>query len=189
MNALVCLQFESRAVLNVIITTAHKLILFFFLLFLSSDITDAAKDSLAAALRHSRRHAQETYDKRTSTERKDLAMSLATEFAQNDHGEQPNLNRGSLKVGDFVGLIEQDSTLAKPKVLVAQIQSFQSDDQANLLWYDSTERKDEFMFEFEQQPWVESIQSLCSVDMRPVKKRRGAYKLYTSPRTIHKSLS
>lgn len=146
---------------------------------------------MAAALRHSRKHAQETYDKRTANERKGLAMSMAMEFAQSDARPANDVvaNRGSLKVGDFVGLVEEGSTLAEPKVLIAQIQSFQTDNQAVLLWYDMTGKKDEYTFEFELQPWVESIESLHPVDMRPMRKRRGTYKLCTSPKTVHRALA
>lgn len=119
-------------------------------------------------------------------------MSLATEFAQNedDQANKADLNCGnSLKVGDFVGLIEEDSTLAQPQVLIAQIQSFQTDNQANLLWYHMSNKQNEYTFQFEQQPWVESIESLHPVDMRPMKRRQGTYKLYTSHKAIHKALS
>lgn len=47
-----------------------------------SDCSDAVKDSLASAMRHTRRHAQETYDKRTATQRKGAALSLAAQFAE-----------------------------------------------------------------------------------------------------------
>lgn len=38
-------------------------------------------------MRHTRRHAQDTYDKRTSNERKSVAFALASQFAETDEAD------------------------------------------------------------------------------------------------------
>ena len=79
------------------------------------------KDSLAAALRHSREQAQKTYDRRTANDRKAMAVQSARSFAEDrldqgsgdeDHscgaGERETLR---VKPGDFVGLVEEGSSI------------------------------------------------------------------------------
>ena len=124
-------------------------------------------------------------------------MSLATEFAQNDTDQVSNsdvdqsvaLNHNSFEVGDFVGLVQSDSSLNEPKVSVAQIQSFHPNNQASLLGYTNTGRKGQYVFQFENKPWLESLDALHPIDMRPMKKRKGTFKLYTSPEKIHKAFT
>lgn len=155
--------------------------------------SDSTKDSLAAALRHSRKHAQQTYDKRTSNERKSVALSLATQFAEeqeeNVDSTRTSLTNGQLSVGDFVGVLEQSSTLSDPHVLIGQIQSFLPDNQASLLWFDQTGKSgDQYAFQFEPSPWIESIDLLYQVRMTQMRKHPGIFKLNTSPKSIHKAL-
>ena len=55
-----------------------------------NDCTDALKTSLAAALRHSWKQAQRTYGRRTANDRKQLAVSLAREYAEEQFEEDPD---------------------------------------------------------------------------------------------------
>lgn len=55
-----------------------------------SDCTDALKASLAAAIRHSREQAQRPYDRRTANDRKQLAVSLAREYAKDQFEQDPD---------------------------------------------------------------------------------------------------
>lgn len=91
---------------NLINQSNSSIDVFPLLLFLfQSDCCDTTKDSLAAAMRHTRRHAQDTYDKRTANERKSLAFSLASQFAEMDeegHTAVAHDNRSVLCLGMLV---------------------------------------------------------------------------------------
>ena len=98
------------------------------------------KHSLAAALRHSRDQAQRTYDRRTANEKKNMAVGLArrcargqldsdssdgqTEDEREEEEDQdtPSSN-ASIKPGQFVGLVDDNSTLSQPRVWIGQVQS------------------------------------------------------------------
>ena len=81
-----------------------------------SDCTDALKTSLAATLRHSRDQAQWTYDRHTANDRKQFAVSLAREYAENQFEEDPDdgcadkEKERPFQQGEFVGVVEKDST-------------------------------------------------------------------------------
>ena len=147
---------------------------------------------MAAALRHTRRQAQQTYDRRTSNERKQLAISLASEFVeqgleavtarQSDSG-----HCSTLKVGDFVGLVEEGSSDRRPKVLIGRIRSFVDEDQANLLWY-RHESQNKYFFQFDTNPWVESVDALVPANVTSLKRTPGLCKLNTSLKSIHKAV-
>lgn len=148
---------------------------------------------MAAALRHSRKHAQQTYDKRTSNERKGAALSLASQFIEEEEEQQGSTRcatSGQLSVGDFVGLIEKSSTLSDPHVLIGQIQEFLPDRQASLLWFDQTGKSDagRYSFQFEPDSWIEHIDSLCRVRMSALKRQPGVFKLNTPLKAIHTAL-
>ena len=49
-------------------------------------------------MRHTRRHAQDTYDKRTSNDRKSVAFALASQFAETD--EDPTVPENSISVAE-----------------------------------------------------------------------------------------
>lgn len=140
-------------------------------------------------MRHSRRHAQGTYDRRNATEKKSMAFDLASQFAEaaEDSPVQPG-NGGRFSVGDFVGLAEDSSTLSEPKVMIARVQSFQPVRQASLLWYKQTGRQGQYMFQYEPEPWIECIDALHPVKMTPLSKHPGHFKLNTSPKSIHKAI-
>ena len=78
-------------------------------------------ESLAAALRHSREQAQHTYDQRTANEKKAAGGAAATP--------------SQVEVGQFVGLVAEDSTLQKPSIFLGRVQAFLPNDQVCLLWY------------------------------------------------------
>ena len=63
------------ACLRVLLLFSCKLIGDFLALF--RDCDDAVKDSIAPALRHSRREGEKTYDRRTCQEKKQAALDLA----------------------------------------------------------------------------------------------------------------
>ena len=101
------------------------------------------KDSLAVALRHSREQAQTTYDRRTANQKKAAALQFARNKAESamgredDGGEQSprSDDLSNFSVGDFVGLVMEDSTLNNPCVFVGRIHKLLPDNQVSLLWY------------------------------------------------------
>ncbi|KAK3736624.1 hypothetical protein QZH41_018295 [Actinostola sp. cb2023] len=100
------------------------------------ECSDSLKDSIASALRHTVKQSQATYDRRTANQKKQGAMSLATELVRASTSrasiETRKEGKGdscSLEVGDFVALLEEGSTLKYPKVFIGQIQSFFEDNQ------------------------------------------------------------
>lgn len=151
------------------------------------------KNSLAAALRHSHDQAQRTYDRRTANEKKNMAVGLArrstrgqldsnsdsqTEDEREEEEDQdtPSSN-ASIKPGQFVGLVNDNSTSTQPRVWIGQVQSI-ANQEASLLWYKKVAGKD----------WQESIESLVLVEMQAKKDASGTYKLLTSPRAIHRAV-
>ena len=154
------------------------------------------KESIASALRHTRRQSQTTYDRRTANEKKKGALSLAEEFVRASSSameSRKDYEAGdescSFGIGDFVALLEQGSTLREPKVFVGQIQSFHLDKrQVTLLWYKHI-RGSEYTFQFEREPWIENIEALLPVTMKAMKKTAGVYKLGRSLISIHKAVN
>ena len=152
------------------------------------------KDSLAAALRHTRQQAQSTYDRRTANEKKELALALAQRTAeQGGPGtlEEPQVPPGDGQpqhgLGDFVGLVEQDSTLREPKILIGRVHAFLPEDQALLLWYKSM-GAGMYCLQADGSQWVESLSALVPVSVKPAKGKPNGYRLTTSLRTIHKAV-
>ena len=108
------------------------------------------KNSLTAALRHSSDQAQRIYDRHTANQKKNMAVGLArrcargqldsdsdsqTEDKQEEEEDQdtPSSN-ASIKLGQFVGLVDNNSTSTQPRVLIGQVQSI-TNREASLLWY------------------------------------------------------
>lgn len=157
------------------------------------DCTDALKASLAAALRHSRQQAQRTYDRRTANDRKRLAVDLARDYAEDrldegsDGGQaQPQSSDDCpFKAGDFVAVVEEDSRLNCPKVLIGQIHSLGQEGEVSLLWYKNVS-KNFYRLQHGSGQWRESVDSLVPVTVKVPKNRPGLYQLCTSPRQIHK---
>ena len=153
------------------------------------------KDSLAAALRHSREQAQATYDRRTATERKAAALELARQKAEEEPGcskdtPAPPVSEPSpsdIGTGDFVGLVAEDSTLQKPSIFLGRVQAFLPSDQVCLLWYRNV-GGGIYSLQVDGNQWVESRESLVPVEVAAAKGRQHAYRLRTSLRTIHKAV-
>jgi len=161
------------------------------------------KNSLAAALRHSRDQAQRTYDRRTANEKKNMAVGLArrcargqldsdssdsqTEDEREEEEDQdtPSSN-ASIKPGQFVGLVDDNSTLGQPRVWIGQVQSI-ANREASLLWYKKVAAST-YKLELTGKDWQESIDSLVPVEMQAKKDASGTYKLLTSPRAIHRAV-
>ena len=164
------------------------------------DCDDAVKDSIASALRHSRREAERTYDRRTCQEKKRAALDLAQAGscraledeaqAQEDDQEEEQQQRADAAQrptpGSFVGLVQEDSTLYRPRVLLGLVQTYPSRNEASLLWYKHV-RKGVYVLELDGKQWVEPIQALVPVKTKP-DKPSGGVRLVTSLRTIHKAI-
>ena len=114
--------------------------------FLNRDTTDALKASLASALRHSRDQAEKTYDWRMANKRKECAVRVTREYAQDIISnpamtETTHTSTASVeppattntKPAQFVALIEDGSTLRSPKILISQVQSFLDNAKVSLL--------------------------------------------------------
>lgn len=153
------------------------------------------KDSLAFALRHSREAAQNVYDRRTANERKQKAVEMARQKAESataqDVQEQEPVESSDsetgLQPGQFVGLVEPDSSLQAPRILLARVHSFQPGRQASLLWYKHLGGS-VYGLEVDGSQWLESIEALVAVTVKPAKNRPGCVRLFTSPRTVHKAI-
>lgn len=149
------------------------------------------KDSLAAALRHSREQAQTTYDRRTANERKSAALELARRKAEEDAEPRPGPSncpqQPEVGIGDFVGLVAEDSTLQKPSVFLGRVQAFLPDGQVCLLWYKNV-GGGIYSLQVDSSQWLESKESLVPVEVSAAKGREHAFRLRTSLRTIHKSV-
>ena len=102
------------------------------------------KNSLAAALRHTRKQAEKTYDRRTANKKKEMAVALARDYAEchndpeksDESGEEAAAGESdAFKAGDFVALVEPDSTSTSPRILLGQILSFERKTEVLLLCY------------------------------------------------------
>lgn len=153
------------------------------------------KDSLAAALRHSREQAQSTYDRRTANERKAAALELARQKAEEEPGgsdatpgpSKSEPSQPDIATGDFVGLVAEDSTLQKPSIFLGRVQAFLPDRQVCLLWYRNV-GGGIYSLQVDGSQWLESRESLVPVEVAAVKGRPHTYRLRTSLRTIHKEV-
>ena len=160
-----------------------------------SNCDDAMKDSLAVALRHSREQAQSTYDRRSVNQKKAAAFQFARSKAeavmdQDENGAEkgPDSDKQSdVSVGDFVGLVTEDSTLKDPSVLVGRVQELLPGDQACLLWY-KHKGGGLYSLEVEGGRWIEPLSALVSITVKPAKGKVDSYRLSTSLRTIHKEV-
>ena len=85
------------------------------------------KTSLPVALRHTRKQAERTHDKGTANQRKELAVALTKEYSEGRQDEPVELEpheetaaadrvreEHNFKAGDFVALVEQNSTFNAP---------------------------------------------------------------------------
>ena len=155
------------------------------------DCTDSLKVSLASALRHSRKQAQATYDRRTANQKKQMAVDLARDYAEGrlDEGEaatagEPEEGDSKVNRGDFVAVVAEESTYLSPKVFIGQVQHIRQRE-ATLLYYKHI-GTNLYKLELSVEEWKGGIDSLVPVQLQATKKRAGVYKLMTSSRTIHK---
>ncbi|XP_068737978.1 uncharacterized protein [Montipora capricornis] len=157
------------------------------------DCTDSLKVSLASALRHSRKQAQDTYDRRTANQKKRMAVDLARDYAEGrlDEGEratdgEPEEGDETVNRGDFVAVVSEESTYMKPVVYIGQVKSIRQKE-ATLLCYKHI-GTNLYKLELSVEEWKEGIDSLVPVELQGTKKRAGVYKLVASTRTIHKAV-
>lgn len=161
---------------------------------ISRNCTDPLKESVAAALRHSKRQSQVTYDRRTSMQRKSLACDFAQAESENfqQSRDQPRARNSTtpsaFKAGDFVAVVEESSTLKSPKVLIGQILHFLDKGEVSLLWYKRCDNSSTYYMVLDGKQWVEHQDSLCAIEMVPVRGKMGHLKLSTSLRLLHKSV-
>ena len=134
-----------------------------------------------------------------SNQKKDQAVCLARQYAEerilNPEASQPaqsdtvhvqRTTNSGIKVGDFVGLVEEGSTLNNPKVLIGQVHSMLPNGKASLLWYKAY--KNLFKLELDGQQWLEDLECLVPVTMTPVRNKPACYRLSNSLRSIHKAV-
>ena len=166
-----------------------------FLFCFYSSCDDSLKDSLAVALRHSRQQAQSTYDRRTANQKKAAALQFARKKAEAIMGREDDASEQSpssedvsdFSVGDFVGLVMEDSTLNDPCVFVGRIQKLLPGNQVSLLWY---KHKGGALYSLEVggDGWIEDSSALVPISVKPAKGKVDCYRLATSLRTIHKAV-
>lgn len=118
-------------------------------------------------------------------------MELTKSRAEQGEGEEQALAQDGEttqhEVGDFVGLVEAESSLQQPRVLLGRIHSFLPGGQASLLWYNWV-GAGVYCLEVDGSQWVESVASWVPVKVKPAKGKPNGYRLCTSLRTIHKSV-
>ena len=177
----------------------HRIIVFFSFPLSGSDCTDALKNSLANALRHSRRQAEVIYDKRTANEKKLLAVQMTKAYAEGSQHEPVQLEtreetaggrdtvEHNFKPGDFVALVEGNSTCNAPQILLGQVASFVGETEVLLLWYKPVQ-KNLYKLELNGEQWEENVDCLVAVKVEPVKNPLGCYRLMTSQLAIHKQV-
>lgn len=115
-------------------------------------------------------------------------MELARRKAEEGPSDHQPEEEPELAVGDFVGLVAEESMLQKPSVFLGCIQAFLSGDQVSLLWYKNVGGRVYSLQVDGGLHWEESKASLVPVKVAPDKGRQHAYRLRTSLRTIHKSV-
>ena len=157
-----------------------------------SDCDDTLKDSLATALRHSREQAQNTYDWRTANEKKAAALDLARRKAEEGPdrqavGASDQPSEPDVGIGQFVGLVGEESTLQKPCIFLGRVQALLPDGQVCLLWYKNV-GGGVYSLEVDGSQWLESKDALVSVRVAAARGRLHSYRLMTSLRSIHKEV-
>lgn len=157
------------------------------------------KDSLASALRHSRRQAQSVYDRRTMAEKKDEAVAFARDLAESSATTSvpcENDQTASAAIvdcekfapGDFVAVVEANSTLNNPKILIGRVMYFTKPGQEVALLHYRNIKANNYVLEVDGSCWTESVKSLVSVKMSLSTKVPDQYVLKISRRAIHKQV-
>ena len=145
----------------------------------NSNCTDCMKESIAAAMRHSKREAEKTYDRRTGPERKRLALSFAQSKVSRleSEDEEPcrvkrNESEATFNLGDFVAYPCSESTLEKPVFLLRRIQR-QNKRGFALLWYKNLkDRRSSNLYKLclDGDEWEEQPDTLIRVDVLPTRE-------------------
>lgn len=152
---------------------------------------------MAAALRHSRSQAEKTYDRRTAAHKADQAVTLAREYAEKNYFDAPtagetvrepskDIVKHNILPGQFVALVEEDSTWRSPKILVGQVHALLPNGKVSLLWYQS--HKNLFHLKIDGKAWEEDVNCLLPVTLTPVRNKSGFYRLKDSLRQLHKAV-
>lgn len=155
------------------------------------DCDEQMKDSLAKALRHTRREAEETYDRRTAAERLNLALDLARGQAEEgllpktleapQDSEEPE--EDDIRPGQFVAQVEPESTLQAPRILLGRVQTILENRTASLR-IDRVLIRSHWTGRSGQRVWMH----WCLSGSRVKKKKPQAYRLKETPRSIHKKV-
>lgn len=105
-----------------------------------------------------------------------------------DDDEQSEGQATLFSPGDFVGLVEEGSTLQQPRVLVGRVHSLLSGGRAGLLWYKAL-GGGIYGLELDGSRWEEPLAALSVISVKPAKgKKPNCYRLSTSLRTLHKAV-
>jgi hypothetical protein len=92
------------------------------------------------------------------------------------------------KAGEFVAVVEDDSSFRSPKVLVGQVLQCLPEGEVSLLWFKRCEENGNYYLVIDGKQWIENQDSLIRVNMLPVKKQLGQFKLTNSPRSLHRAV-
>ena len=118
--------------------------------------------------------AQRTYDGCTANDKKQFAISLAREYAEERYNHDPDSAhddwRQAFEPGEFVALVEQHSSVNQHKILVGLIHCFVGKGDVSLLWYQNVSGSF-YKMELTGGQWVESQDSLVPVVLRPAKNK------------------
>ena len=106
-----------------------------------------------------------------------MAVSLAREPAeqpQHHTALEPKKNEDeeAIEVGDFVALVEPQSTLQEPKILLARVQALLPNRMAALLWFRAHGGGSLYSLHLDGTCWQESLDSLIPVDVKPAKSTK-----------------
>lgn len=122
-----------------------------------------------------------------------LADEVADETIQEGSTCQPSTCvpvATKFKIGDFVAVLQEESTLANPSILIGRIQYYVSDSRVELIWY-KNRGTCTYSIELDGCEWTEDQDNLEKVHMsyKKGKQPSGLMKLFTSERSLHKTLS
>ena len=143
---------------------------------------------------------EKTYHRQTASERKECAVRVTREYAQevifnpgmtvstetNTADVQPPVATIT-KLAQFVGLIEEGSTLRSPKILIGQLHSFLANGKVSLLWYKAY--RNYFKLDLDGEQWIEDVNGLVPLGMTSVRNKPGLYRLTNILPSIQKSFT
>jgi hypothetical protein len=94
-------------------------------------------------------------------EKKQPALELAQSMAQrsSDLEPRPDKTEHQFSPGEFVGLVEETSTLDKPIILVGRVLYYVDKTRVSLLWYKATGFST-YDLSFEGETWIEDESAL-----------------------------